>query len=282
MNHCEAVDLRWELVEKGYAVVPGVLDSFGLAAAQHAARQLLDNAPPDHFAANRTTGSMLSIAAEPGFAEVIAWPKTLQILRSLGFGQLAWSAGYVISKPAGGPRLFWHQDWLWWTHPISASAIPHQLFAMYYLVDTDRRNGCLRVVPHSHRQRLPAHEQLLRAHSAEALAGNDQSDPAFSDMEGEVDVPVRAGDLLLGDSRLLHAAHGNNSESNRTLITLWYHPAYEQLPGAIQAFLAEKYGGSLNGWKTDKRNRIDCLLPYGAEGAPAWPICRDPHVAMHP
>eukprot|EP01050_Picozoa_sp_SAG11_P020729 SAG11_NODE_3547_length_2377_cov_3.176471_3_plen_110_part_00 len=35
------------------------------------------------------------------------------------------------------------------------------------------------------------------------------------------DVPMKAGDLLLGDSRLLHRTHPNSSTERRTCITLW-------------------------------------------------------------
>ena len=37
----------------------------------------------------------------------------------LGLQGTRFSSGYVISKPAGGPALFWHQDWWGWRHPIS-------------------------------------------------------------------------------------------------------------------------------------------------------------------
>ncbi len=272
--------VRDRLLGDGFAVVPGVLDADGLALARRASAALLDRASTAHLAANRTTGSMLSIADEAAFAQLIAWPATLAVLRALGFGRVAWSAGYVISKPAASPRLFWHQDWLWWTHPVSADAVPHQLFAMYYLVDTDRANGCLRVVPGSHRERLPAHDTLPRAHSAEALSGADAAHPMFGDVEGEIDVPVKAGDLLIGDSRLLHAAHANASGAARTLLTLWYHPAWDALPPPLRAYLAETYGDALADWPADVRNRIDCLLPWNDEPIAPWPICREPHAAV--
>jgi ectoine hydroxylase-related dioxygenase (phytanoyl-CoA dioxygenase family) len=270
--------VRAGLLEQGFAIVPDVLGTRGLAELRAAAERRLTAGSAEHFEKHRTTGSMLSVADEPAFADVIAWAPTLDVLRRLAFGRVAFSAGYVIHKPPGGPRLFWHQDWLWWTHPISADPVPHQLFAMYYLVDTDRSNGCLRAVPGSHRTRLPAHDRLARAHSTEALSGADSAHPMFGDLEGEVDVPVRAGDLLIGDARLLHAAHRNGSDSGRTLVTLWYHPAYDRLPGELQAHLADSYGGALAHWPAAARNRIDCLLPYRTGEHAAWPICRDPHV----
>lgn len=272
-------DIRQRIEHHGYAIVPGIVDLPALDRLRAACDRRLAAASADHLARNRTTGSMLGVEHDPAFAEIIAWQPTLGILRALGYGQVAWSAGYVISKPAGGPRLFWHQDWLWWTHPISTAAVPHQLFAMYYMVDTDVGNGCLRVVPGSHRQRLPAHDQLLTAHSDAALSGADPSHPMFGDIEGEVDVPVRAGDVLIGDARLLHAAHANSSDANRTLVTLWYHPAYDRMPPEIQTHLTRDYGGVLRDWSVEDRNRIDCALPYRMhhDEVDAWPICREPH-----
>lgn len=272
----EVERVRSGLAADGYAIVPGVLDAAMLAEVRGLSERRIAAAPDEHFERNRTTGSMLSIADEPGFARLIGLPRTLAILRGLGLGELAWSAGYVISKPAAAPRLFWHQDWLYWTHPVSREAVPHQLFAMYYLVDTDRTNGCLRVIPGSHGGRREAHDRLARAHSPEALAGRDPAHAMFGDMPGEVDVPVRAGDLLLGDSRLLHAAHANGSDASRRLLTLWYHPAYDRLPGPIQTHLTDSYGGALDGWDAEARSSLGCALPYARSGDAPWPICREP------
>ncbi len=271
--------IKARLLIDGFAVVPGVLSPAALERTSAAAGRLIAAAAAEHLATNRTTGSMLGVHDDPAFAELIAWEPTIGLLRALGFGALAWSAGYVINKPGGAPRLFWHQDWLWWTHPVSVEAVPHQLFAMYYLTDTDAANGYLRVVPGSHRTRLPAHDKLATAHSAAALAGDDPDHPMFGDIAGEIDVPVRAGDLLLGDSRLLHAAHRNTTPHDRPLVTLWYHPAYDAMPGALQGHLADTCGESLADWPAAARNRIDCRLPYRTDPSRPWPITRDPHPA---
>lgn len=269
--------IRQQLLDDGFAVVPGVLTDVALANLRDACARSIAAASAEHLSANRTTGSMLGVERDPAFAELIAWPSTLEILRELGWGNVAWSAGYVINKPARAPRLFWHQDWLWWTHPVSGEAVPHQLFAMYYLTDTNRANGCLRVLPGSHRRRSDAHDRLATAHGAEALAGRDLDHPMFGDLDGEVDVPIRAGDLLLGDARLLHAAHRNMTGADRPLVTLWYHPAFDTMPAEIQNYLAENHGAALAGWPADARNLVDVRLPYKVRDADVWPICREPH-----
>ena len=276
MEGDEKVRIAAELATSGYARIPGVLDSGRIEAMHAACDRVLAKAPSAHLEANRTTGSMLSVAQDEWFAELIALPRTLALLRGLGLGQVVWSVGYVISKPPGGPQLFWHQDWMWWNHPVVRDPLPHQLFAMFYAVDTDRSNGCLRVVPGSHRMRMSAHDRLATAHSKAALAG--ESDAAmFGNLEGEIDVAVNAGDLLLGDSRLLHAAHANESSAARSLVTLWYHPAYDKLPPGIQAHFAADTADCLAHWSPQARDRIDVALPYSVGSVKPLSICRVPH-----
>ena len=65
-----------------------------------------------------------------------------------------WS-GFVISKPPHSPPLYWHHDGVLWEHPISYTNQPQQYFLMYYLVDTNVHNGCLRLIPGSHLKRQP-------------------------------------------------------------------------------------------------------------------------------
>ncbi|MEQ8966634.1 MAG: phytanoyl-CoA dioxygenase family protein [Azospirillaceae bacterium] len=226
------------LARDGFCVVPGVLDTAMLDRARRLSRGRLDAADGAHRSAQRSTGSMIHMAEEPGFAELIAWHPALDAFERLGLGGARYSSGYVISKPPGGPPLFWHQDWWGWDHPASYDDRMLQVFAMYYLTDTTRENGCLRAIPGSHRRRHPMHDRLARAHGEDMAKMTDPDDPAFGALEGEVDVPVAAGDLVIGDARLLHGAHANRSGAERTLLTLWYHPGFADQPAAIKARVA--------------------------------------------
>ncbi len=89
---------------------------------------------------------------------------------------------------------------------------------MYYLTDTSPENGCLRVVPGSHRQKHPLHD-ADQAHDEALSRVDDPDDPLYGSLAEEKAVPVRAGDLVIGDSRLLHAAYANQSSQERSLIT---------------------------------------------------------------
>ena len=105
---------------------------------------------------------------------------------------------------------------------------------MYYLEDTSRHNGCLRLLPGSHRRRLDLHD-LGVAHELEINSIENAADPHFLDHEGEVDVPVRAGDLVGGDARMFHAAHSNESGQRRTVITIWFYPLFSRLLEPVQS-----------------------------------------------
>ena len=83
--------------------------------------------------------------------------------------------------------------------------------------------------------------------------------PAFQHFPDEVDIIVNAGDLVIDDSRLLHASHGNQSDEHRTVITLWYHPFFALLPAGMQAHIG-RLRQSL-AWTDTDWERIAELVP---------------------
>ena len=236
-----AQDKYSQLIKDGFCVIEKVLQPDLLARIQEVSDRLLDAQALSHFSEQKSTGSMVSVFDDVFFSELVAYPPALTVLSDLGFDRPTWSSGYIISKPPRSPALFWHQDWWGWNDPCSYEPPPQQLFFMYYLVDTNRHNGCLRVIAGSHRHRHPLHDQVVEAHTNDLRSVVDSDHPAYQHAEGEMDVPVRAGDLVLGDSRLLHAAHGNQSDQRRTVITLWYHPLFHQMPAPIRARLVQHY-----------------------------------------
>ncbi len=241
-----------QLIADGYCVIEDVLKEEMLTQLRLVTDELLDDQTEDERAAHRSSGSMISVYRHPLFAELVVYPRALQVLEALGFLRPKWSSGYVISKPPQSPPLFWHQDWWGWNDPCSYTALPQQLFLMYYLVDTTPSNGCLRVVKGSHLNRHPLHDILPNAHGEALQRVEDPNHPAYQRVPGEIDIPVKAGDLVIGDSRLLHASHSNQSDERRTVITLWYHPFFALLPAGMQAHigrLRKKLGWSDADWE---------------------------------
>ena len=276
--------MRDQLIEQGYCVIPDALDLETLARIRSLCEGILSRLPQEHRERNRSQGSLVLIADYPEFAALIAHPGLAAGFRTLEFEDPRFSSGYIISKPPKSPALFWHQDWWGWDDSVSYTNFIAQVFFMIYLSDTSVENGCLRVIPGSHRSPHPIHHAKA-AHDESLSRVEDPSNFLYHSQPGEVEVPVNAGDLVVGDARLLHGSHPNASDQERTLITLWFHPDYQHLPAGMQARIMEIF--HRRGVDTDRgsdavmtpltwpdhpRKRIAPYLPtYAGEVPPhAW------------
>ena len=266
---------RKQLDRDGFCVVPGVLSSKMLTDLRRVTQETLDALPREHEEDNRSTGSMVSVYEHPLLADLIALPEAQAALKELGFGSAGFSSGYIISKPPHSPRLFWHYDWAGWDAPESYTLQIPQIFFMYYLTNTRRDNGCLRVVPGSHINDNDLLPLLDEAHTPELLRAADPSRPAFSDRPDEIDVPMVAGDLLIGDSRLLHASHANESDERRTVITLWFHPDTQDLGERLQAFIGDMVADPPADWPEAARIKTESMLARYSGAAEPWPWNRN-------
>ena len=260
--------LKHMLIEDGFCIVPGVLGKSDLVKIRATSNRLVAAMTDEDRRHNTSTGSMIGVGSDPAYAGLIALPAALDVLTSLGYPEPKFTSGYVISKPPGSPRLFWHYDWPAWDDPAALGDVPQQLFLMYYLTDTRPENGCLRVIPGSHKNYHPLLDSIAEAHSAAVSEAHNLNRPEFQHAAGEVDVCVAAGDLVIGDSRLLHASHANQSAEHRTVITLWYHPDLAALPESTQAFVAGMWFNPTH-WPGESRALVEPLRPnYRGDAAP--------------
>ena len=265
---------RRQLIDDGVCVVENVLDDVMLERLRSLTRVKLGALTDRDRVEQRSTGSMIANRDLPELADLIVWKRTLEALRELGFEDFKFARAYLISKPPRSPRLFWHQDFTAWSgEPRAYSGVPPQLFAMFYLIDTHRQNGCLRVLPGSHRKRHVLHESIGVAHTEETRRMDDPSSPLYAGADGEIDVPTRAGDLVLGDSRALHASHANQSEDERTVITLFYHPMFSDLQEGTQKQVTDLAQAEWEHWPDEARNTIAGIIAN--YDGPAAPIPRD-------
>lgn len=263
-----------QLMRDGFCLFPGAVPPALLERLREAAKEMVESQNAEEALEQKTTGSMISVKsaqAGPVFADLIALPTVLAAFETLGFADPRFSSGYVISKPGYSPRLFWHQDWGAWDAPESFAMPPAQMFAMFYLVDTSPENGCLRVIPGSHLRDNPLHPLLEEAHTPTLTGAHSARSAAFSTRPDEVDVPVRAGDLVLGDARLLHAAHANSTNERRTVITLWYHPDMGALGEETQAFISTFSQEHPQHWPAEKQRLIEPLRPVYQGTKPPLP-----------
>ena len=84
--------------------------------------------------------------------------------------------------------------------------------------------------PGTHLKRIDLHDKLITAH--EGGGGNDggarsidrdEHPYMFDDHPDQVNVFSKAGSLVLGDMRILHAAHENKKSTRRNLLLIWHN-----------------------------------------------------------
>jgi ectoine hydroxylase-related dioxygenase (phytanoyl-CoA dioxygenase family) len=214
---------RQQLTRDGYCVIENVVPQDLLEDLRQETDRLLDSVEhPPHWTYQ---GSDLHVNGRDNAVidRLVKLQSARDALDAMGLHDFRTRSGFIIlSKPPGGPALYWHQDWTHWNDPISAAPWPQYLFLSYYLVDTGIHNGCFQVIPGTHRKRIPLHDHLVTAHAAESYFAPEDDSALFAEQPDAVDVPVKAGSLVIGEGRLLHAARANQSDTRRTLLLGWY------------------------------------------------------------
>ena len=89
-------------------------------------------------------------------------------------------------------------------------------------------------------------------------------------------VPARAGDLVLGDGRALHAAHANSTDCERPLITIWYHPYFSWLREGTQRQIAELARAEVEHWPEENRRTVAPIIAEYGGTASSLPRDRVP------
>lgn len=260
---------RERLVGDGFCIVPGVLDAGMLDALGRETSALLDQLTEEEKRIQGGQGAWQPIPYAPlVFSELISWPRALAALADLGFDSVRYLSGFIISREPRTKAAYWHQDWMYWDEPESADPLPVKVFLMYYLVDTAPANGCLRVIPGSHRRRYPQHE--YEGHGTDIRYEDPDTSVKYADAAGQIEVPITAGDLLIGDSRVLHAPRANRTGERRTVLTMWYLPRWGELSERMRASYAANHRAFTAEAPSEALERLLPLSPrYSGSAAPA-------------
>ena len=264
-----------QLQREGFCIVPGMAEEPLLELTRACVERAIATQDEDRLSRTLSPGTLIDSDSFPELADIIGNARALDELKRMGLTDIKFWKAVIISKPPGGPRLYWHQDCMLWQDPRSYSEVSPMIFLMYYLEDTSRYNGCLRVIPGSHRRRLDLHEMGV-AHEMEINSIKNPDDPRFADCADEVDVPVRAGDLVIGDARMFHAAHTNQSDQWRTVITIWFYPLFTDLLEPVQSYYHHEMHRKHASWPESALKKIAPLIPHYAGNAPPMEVTRTP------
>jgi ectoine hydroxylase-related dioxygenase (phytanoyl-CoA dioxygenase family) len=157
----------------------------------------------------RGSVAFLALARDPQIVELVSGV--------IGDDIVLWGC-HVFCKPAGeGYETPWHQDGHYWPiRPLANCTVWVALEA------STRENGCLRVIPRSHRDRV-LHEHLHEDRTDLTL--NQRMAAGSFDEAQAVDLELQPGQMSLHDVYMIHGAAANRSPKRRTGVALRYMPA---------------------------------------------------------
>lgn len=155
------------------------------------------------------------------YRRAISHPKVLQIVSQL-IGPAITSNGNKLNLKLAdvGSPVEWHQDWAFYPHTND------DLLAVGIAMDdSSLENGCLMVIPESHRGPLLDHHQ-------DGVFIGAVTDPTFRP-DRSVPITLKAGGISIHHARLLHGSAPNRSPRTRRLLLFQYcaADAWPLLPG---------------------------------------------------
>ncbi|WP_417519381.1 phytanoyl-CoA dioxygenase family protein [Minwuia sp.] len=179
------------------------------------------------------------LKGDPVWLDYAAIPEILDMVEQvIGPDFLLWGTT-VFGKPAhSGKETPWHQDGEYW--PIRPLATCSVWIAMD---EATPENGCLRVIPGSHRQKnLLKHD----TNNSDGLTLNQQLKPEEYREEDAHDIVLEPGQISLHDIYMVHGSKPNTSPKRRAGYVLRFMPTTSHFDRALGAEITKVTGGSVD------------------------------------
>ena len=215
--------LRRTFDEDGSVVVRGVLDA-AIVAEMSAHVDWLQAQHPE--LRGEDLGHEL-VADDPFWLRVVADDRLLDLAEVFVGPDIALFASHYISKPPrSGRPVLWHQDAGYW--PLD----PMEVVTLWVAVDpSTTANGCLRVVPGSHRHGVHA----MRDRGDVASVFGNESAVAVEET-AVVDLVLDPGDVEIHHPNMLHSSRANTSDTRRCGLTIRYIPTSTRITSDRQPY----------------------------------------------
>jgi hypothetical protein len=178
---------------------------------------------------------------------MVSHPNVLDAVESvLGRDLLVWDTGWFAKMPGENKYITWHQDATYWgLHP------PKVATAWIALSDCIPENGCLRVIPGSHKQPLLPQRDTYEPQNA--LSRGQEIAVDVNEAKA-VDIVLRPGQMSLHDIAIVHGSNANTSDKPRIGIAVRYIA-----PEVVQDGSARQFGLLVRG--EDKFGHFELFDP---------------------
>jgi len=157
------------------------------------------------------------LAYDTWYLNIARMPEILDMVAQvIGEDIALWNSSFFAKPAKVGTKTPWHQDGEYW--PIR----PLATCTAWIAIDAATpENGCLQVIPGSHRaKKLARHNQSTE----EGIALNLELDANEFDEKEAVDIVLEPGQLSLHDVYLYHGSEPNHSDHPRRGMTLRFMP----------------------------------------------------------
>ena len=168
------------------------------------------------------------------------------VAQILGEDFAIWNSSY-FGKPAhDGKRVPWHQDGRYWPiRPLASCSV------WIAIDDSNTENGCLRVIPGSHKSRkLFKHENNP---SDDLVLSLELLGSEFDESKA-VDIVLESGQISFHDVFLVHGSEPNASGNPRRGMTLRFFPTTSVYERDIEAWEQPRSLFLMRGADQSKRN----------------------------
>ncbi len=151
------------------------------------------------------------------FLEIARDEEIVDIVEQLIGADIVLWGSQAFCKPHGdGMEVPWHQDGKFWPiRPLATCTV------WVAIDDSLLENGCLRVIPGSHREKI-LHQHLMEKRSNVVLT--QQIESKVFDPSSAIDIELEAGQMSLHDVYLIHGSNPNRSPRRRAGFAIRYMP----------------------------------------------------------
>ena len=207
----------------GYVVVPDLFADSELCRIDAELGRLVDEAEETgtsgigHAGRNRNKGWLLQLGLRSEITRQFAQDeRVLDLIEDIVKPGIAiYSAKLTAKLPQSKDICHWHQDNAYYNAHASSET---RMSTWIPLVDVDQENGCLWVVPGSHKYGIMEHGKY--GGQCPTSMG-----PADMEAEGAIECPMKAGSILLFSSDLWHHSKGNATGKVRRAFIVSYQEA---------------------------------------------------------
>jgi ectoine hydroxylase-related dioxygenase (phytanoyl-CoA dioxygenase family) len=146
--------------------------------------------------------------------DLIRHPKILDaVAEVIGPDILCWSTSFFIKEPQDPGFVSWHQDATYW-----GLSEPEVITAWVAFTPSNRANGCMRVIPGSHRTQLKHVDTFAK----DNLLTRGQEIAAEVEESQAVDIVLSPGQFSLHHVLIIHGSDPNPSDDRRIGFAIRY------------------------------------------------------------